>query len=164
MFVLADRRIVVPFSREDQTVKRIVVFLVLGFLFSGCGDNRTEMRTSRDPAAAEEIAGVQPRLIEMSKPDYPDEARQNGWEGEVIVRVLVDTKGWVFRTEIVKSSGYKILDDEADSTAKTARFTPARQNGRPVAVWVPIPVKFSLDQHTFSPEVIHAGGGVTVTI
>jgi protein TonB len=56
--------------------------------------------------------------------------------------VLVGKDGFVKDTRVVKS--IPELDDAAVASVRQWRFNPAYANGAPVAVWVAVPVKFSL--------------------
>jgi TonB family protein len=66
--------------------------------------------------------------------DYPVEARGNGWQGTVVADLTIDTNSKVDRCDIVKSSGYKLLDDTTCGILiKRARFHPAKdKSGNPV--------------------------------
>lgn len=87
---------------------------------------------------------VYPEMIRETKPQYPQEAVDNGWEGVVWVKVLVDKEGTVRRVELGKSSGYPCLDNAALEVAWQNLFKPGIHNGQPVAVWVSYKVLFSL--------------------
>jgi protein TonB len=67
--------------------------------------------------------------------DYPFEARRHGWEGTVIADLTIGTRGVVGKCDVVKSSGYKVLDDTTcNILVKRARFRPARdKDGNSVA-------------------------------
>jgi periplasmic protein TonB len=84
----------------------------------------------------------EPELVSMQTPPYPEIARLAHIEGTVLVRVLVDTEGFVRDTRILQS--VLGLDEAAVTAASTAVFRPARQQDRPVAVWVVVPVEFRL--------------------
>ncbi len=88
--------------------------------------------------------GSQPSYAENPKPLYPQEARERGYEGEVLLRVEVLINGRVGQIEIKKSSGYELLDRSALTTVKQYRFIPAKKDGTPISLWVIIPVKFQL--------------------
>jgi len=85
-----------------------------------------------------------PRYGENPKPDYPLEARQKGYEGEVLLKVEVLQNGRVGEVEVEKSSGYEILDQSAITAVKKWRFVPARKGGVNIPCWVNIPFKFHL--------------------
>ena len=83
-----------------------------------------------------------PEPITRVIPTYPDAARAAGVQGTVMVQALVDRKGLVRDTRVVLS--VPMLDDAAVEAVKQWIFRPALANGAPVAVWVAIPVHFSL--------------------
>lgn len=47
------------------------------------------------------------------QPEYPPLALRLGYQGKVVLRIVVDPNGTVTSVEIEKSSGYKILDNAA---------------------------------------------------
>ncbi|NOT33493.1 MAG: energy transducer TonB [Candidatus Eisenbacteria bacterium] len=59
-----------------------------------------------------------------------------------MVQALVFRDGSVAETRVVRS--IPMLDDAAVDCVRQWRFTPGMTNGEPVAVWVTIPIKFSL--------------------
>jgi TonB family protein len=79
----------------------------------------------------------------LSHVKYPEVMRRNGIEGKVIVRALVGRSGRVVKTE-TDEGGNKDFETAAINGIKATRFTPARKNGSPVAVWIQVPVMFSL--------------------
>lgn len=78
------------------------------------------------------------------KPQYPEAARKEGWEGTVLLRVLVDREGKSKWVEVNRSSGFESLDRAAMETVKVWRFHPARYGERLVESWVKVPIVFSL--------------------
>ncbi len=78
------------------------------------------------------------------KPAYPEQARKAGWEGTVILGVLVNVGGKAERIEIQGSSGHEALDQAAVEGLKRWLFRPARHGARAVESWVKIPVVFRL--------------------
>ncbi len=55
---------------------------------------------------------------------YPPLARRMGWQGEVELRVMVDKEGNVDDFQILKSSGYKVLDQAAYQGTIGYNFSP----------------------------------------
>lgn len=92
-----------------------------------------------DFVAVEEM----PVLIDIPAPIYPDMARQAEVEGTVMVRALVGKDGRV--QDAFVTDGVPMLDDAAIAAAMKAVFKPALQQHKPVAVWVQIPMRFTLD-------------------
>jgi protein TonB len=84
----------------------------------------------------------QPELVWMQEPAYPEFARDAGIEGQVLLRVLVGADGAMQR--VVLLQGVLGLDEAAIEAAATAVFRPALQQGRPVPVWVVMPIEFNL--------------------
>ena len=87
---------------------------------------------------------TQARYRETPKPAYPDTARRDGREGQVLLRVLIDDQGKTKSVEINRSSGSDALDQAATEAIKRWRFHPARAGDKPVASWVSIPIEFQL--------------------
>lgn len=83
-----------------------------------------------------------PEAVEKVMPVYPAPARVSGVEGTVMVQALVGADGLVKDTRVVKS--VPGLDDAAVTCVRQWRFKPGLSKGAPVAVWVAVPIKFSL--------------------
>ncbi|WP_460837368.1 energy transducer TonB [Noviherbaspirillum agri] len=103
-------------------------------------------------AAPAPMAPVLPRTIssgieyiEAPQPVYPPVARRMGEEGKVMLRVLVNERGRPERVEVQKSSGSPRLDEAGKQAAMRAVFKPHIEDGRPVAVFAIIPIRFQLD-------------------
>ena len=76
--------------------------------------------------------------------NYPPMAAENNVQGKVIVQFVVDKTGKVGEVKIVRSVD-KDLDHEAIRVCQALpKFTPGRQNGRPVSVWFTLPIQFKL--------------------
>lgn len=88
---------------------------------------------------------VQASYTYNPKPEYPERARREGWEGIVLLRVLVDQEGKSKWVEVSRSSGFETLDQAAVKTVKGWRFYPARSGAKVLESWVGIPIVFRLD-------------------
>ena len=76
--------------------------------------------------------------------NYPPMAAENNVQGKVIVQFVVDKTGKVGEVKVVRNVD-KDLDNEAIRVCKALpKFTPGRQNGRPVSVWYTLPIQFKL--------------------
>ena len=76
--------------------------------------------------------------------NYPPMAAENNVEGKVILQFVVGKDGRVGEVLVARSVD-KDLDKEAMRVVKSLpKFTPGRQNGRPVSVWYTLPVQFKL--------------------
>ena len=76
---------------------------------------------------------------------YPAIAQENGIEGRVIVRFVVEKDGTIGEVQVVKGVDAS-LDKEAVRVVKTLpQWVPGKQNGRSVRVWFTLPVTFRLE-------------------
>lgn len=94
------------------------------------------------PPLEEHEVDEPPVAVTIVEPRYPELAREAGVEGTVLVRALVSRTGRIERIEIVRSS--PMFDDSAREGLARWVFKPAWHQGRPVPVWVAIPVRFRL--------------------
>ena len=85
-----------------------------------------------------------PMYRENPRPQYPKVARRRGYQGTVLLDVLVDQEGRVADLKVLRSSGHKILDKAAMRSVKTWLFEPGMRGDERVAMWVIIPVRFQL--------------------
>ncbi|MGC8579335.1 MAG: energy transducer TonB [bacterium] len=83
-----------------------------------------------------------PALITFKNPVYPVEARKQGIEGVVVLKVLISPDGRIRDVKILKS--IPIFDESAVQAVKQWRFTPITSHGNPVYVWMIIPIRFQL--------------------
>lgn len=75
---------------------------------------------------------------------YPDEAKQKGIQGRVIVRFVIDEKGNVTDPVIVRSAD-PLLDRAAfEVVSKCPAWSPGLQGGEPVKVSFVVPINFAL--------------------
>jgi protein TonB len=56
------------------------------------------------------------------QPRYPSLARRRGEEGRVLLRLTVNATGQVEAVSVARSSGYELLDQEAQRTVARWRF------------------------------------------
>lgn len=82
-----------------------------------------------------------PEALERVPPVYSAEMREKRLEGTVVVQALVGRQGEVVDVKVTKS--IPGLDDAAVAAVRRWKFKPALSEGKPVAVWVAVPVKFS---------------------
>jgi protein TonB len=83
-----------------------------------------------------------PVPIRTPAPAYPELARQAGVEGTVQLRALIGLDGRV--RDVIVDRSIALLDEAAVQAVRGWVFSPALANGRPVKVWVGVPVHFVL--------------------
>lgn len=103
-------------------------------------------RVVRGAASPAGGSGFQPAVIvSFDRPAYPMVARRLGAQGDVVMRLQVDATGAVTQVELVKGvSASGGIDAAAMQAARTARFKPATQDGKPVASVYTLTVPFRL--------------------
>jgi len=78
-------------------------------------------------------------------PDYPLLGRKRGYQGTVIIDVLVSREGRVSDLRLFTSSGHTVLDQAALTSVKTWLFHPGTRGEEKVDMWVKVPVRFQLE-------------------
>ena len=78
---------------------------------------------------------------------YPKEAQDAKYEGTTQLKFIIDKYGVVDSVTILRSSGYEVLDDEAVRVVKSMpKWIPGKVNGKPVATYYRIPIRFQLSK------------------
>ncbi|HZR08200.1 MAG TPA: energy transducer TonB [Myxococcales bacterium] len=75
---------------------------------------------------------------------YPPQAKKNGFEGDVVLRLLIDADGTIAKVDVVSDPGQG-LGPAAAQAVRELRFSPAKVNGVAVATTVPFTIHFTLD-------------------
>ncbi len=112
----------------------------------GPGESAQELLT-RARAIHREAPVVQSEdvIVEFAAlPAYPDEARERDLEGHVALIAHVDTTGRVVGVDVLRSSGYRMLDVAGSDAAWRYVFRPIRLHGRISDAYVVIRFAFSL--------------------
>lgn len=87
-----------------------------------------------------------PVLIKSVEPVYPQTAQRLGIGGSITLNALVDEKGNVIDTAILKGiQDDKGLGRAAQNAVRKWKFQPARKDGVAVMVWKPIVVSFKAE-------------------
>lgn len=101
--------------------------------------------TQQASAAAAIVFEGKPRYrIPPTPPVYPQRSVELNQQGEALVRVRLDPDGSAAEILLWRGSGFPLLDRAALAAVRGWHFLPAVRDGRPVAAWVEIPVRFHL--------------------
>ena len=85
------------------------------------------------------------------KPSYTKEARRNGIQGFVTLKVLFSGRGKIARIRVVKGLPAGLTENAIRAACKM-EFKPARKDGQAVAVWLVAEYVFRLaDSSIFTP-------------
>lgn len=82
-------------------------------------------------------------ILEKPKPQYSEEARKLGIEGDVLVDVIFPASGPVQVIRVTKGLGHG-LDEAAIRAAQQIRFKPAMQDGKPVDFPATVHIEFQI--------------------
>lgn len=82
-------------------------------------------------------------------PVYPKEAKEQGIEGTVYIKLLVNEKG-VVEKAVIEQSDAEIFNKVSIDAAMKWKFKPAMKQGLPVSTWVMLPFRFKLSDY-FTP-------------
>lgn len=96
------------------------------------------------PQSPGEDTTIPVRALVNRPPRYPEMARLNGWQGTVLLKLVIDATGAVTEVSVSRTSGHSLLDAEAANAVRSWRFEPARRRGIPVATEEYLPVRFRL--------------------
>ncbi len=90
------------------------------------------------------ILDVQRRIF--SSLNYPDLAKEAGWQGAVKIRIHLDYTGEVLDIRITDSSGYLSFDNSVVETAKSLSPYPPLPSSVDIEdLWIDIPIVYRLD-------------------
>lgn len=85
-----------------------------------------------------------PAATKPIRPEFPDALAEAGVEGFVTLRLLIDDAGVVREISVVEAQPPETFEAAAMDAFRSARFSPAQRNGRPVKSEVLIKVTFEL--------------------
>lgn len=104
-----------------------------------------ETDTKGEPLSEKQIIReARPLYRSNPPPKYPALARRRGFQGNVVLEVLVGPVGNVIELHVLSSSGYPILDRAAKSSVKNWTFEPGTRGQEKVEMWVRVPIRFEL--------------------
>ena len=90
------------------------------------------------------VREARPAYKDNPRPRYPKRARRRGYEGTVVLEVLVDGSGRVKDLRVLTSSGHQILDKAALKSVNGWLFEPGMVGDEKVDMWVRVPVRVEL--------------------
>jgi hypothetical protein len=90
-----------------------------------------------------------PELIFIPRAEYPDKTGIYREVVFIVARVLVDSKGDVRKAIVESETGpFGQFEEAARKVAMRSKWSPALQNGQPVAYWVSYKVEFKPEENT----------------
>ncbi|MBI5445277.1 MAG: TonB family protein [Deltaproteobacteria bacterium] len=98
---------------------------------------------SPEPYPALPVGAEPPVLKTRVEPHYPSLARKAGIEGEVVLQVVVERDGTIGSVFAVQEASMGLTAAATDAVRRWV-YTPARLDGRPIAVVKTVRVRFTL--------------------
>jgi len=102
-------------------------------------DQKTKIPDAQTILEARPIYRINPA------PSYPIIARKRGYQGNVVLEVLINKQGKVIDLRVFSSSGYSMLDKTAIASVKNWLFKPGMRGPDKIKMWVRIPIRFKLN-------------------
>ena len=102
--------------------------------------------SEKAPQAADFGSVNGPRILHLDEPVYPPRALRLHREGQVLLRLAIDSRGQLRSATVVESAGYG-FDAAALKAVRRSRFAPATKAGQPVSCVALLPVSFTLATH-----------------
>ncbi len=104
---------------------------------------------------------VPPQLVEFVAAEYPEAARAQGLEGEVVLELVVGADGHVTEARVVGGAGHG-FDQAAMEAVKAFRFDPALRRGEPTSARIRFRYPFQLQvESSAAPELVEQQGPAT---
>ena len=107
------------------------------FTTEGCEGSQEEIKMCSDKKMLQFI---------YQNINYPSEAREKGIEGTEVIKFVIDSDGYMVKTEIMKSLSPGIDQEVLQVLSKMQehRWIPGKEKGKKVAVEFILPIKFLL--------------------
>ena len=123
--------------------------------FPGCEDLAT--KAEKETCARENLLA-----FVYDNVAYPDSAINNGIEGTVVLRFVVDKEGNISNDTILKDigggCGAAALQVIELMRQLPEKWIPGKQVGKPVSVYYTLPVKFRIQEPVIDPDVVILDG------
>lgn len=117
-----------------------------GGIIGGVLSSKPSSSQSGRPLRVRVSSGVSTGLLVTKvQPQYPDDARKAGIQGQVVLQALIDKNGDV--EELTLVSGHPSLAPAAIEAVKQWKYKPYLLNSQPVKVETQIVVNFQLSGH-----------------
>lgn len=133
---------------------------VLAMTQSGCAAAPPLPTPPKVTAPASATGRTPPRVdpshpLRIGEQYYPPESRRLQEEGICMVRIEVDSDGHIRATQLLSSSGFDRLNAACVASFADGRLIPATVDGKPVSVWVAIPIVWKLADKNFdsTPQI-----------
>ena len=125
-------------SQPEPTVEEIFKVVEQMPTFPGC--ESMSDKAARDKCAQEKLLQFVYKNIK-----YPAIARENGVEGMVVIRFVVEKDGSITDAQVVRDIGAQCGNEAMRIVNMMPKWNPGKQRGRAVRVQFNLPVRFKLE-------------------
>jgi len=127
---------ILPARATDYSNPKLVAY---------CTEIRKSFPAVVDPRELpDNVDFVRSRVSEVLGQKVQEASRRSGLEGTLLLGLVVGAGGNTQEIRILESSGYQLLDREAEEIVRGAVFSPAHLNQRAVAECTHLRVTFKL--------------------
>jgi len=133
--VKKEKKVTEPKTHEKETQEN-------KSLHDASGETLSDSDITQNAALTEPVFNA--AYLNNPPPVYPQAAKRQNIEGEVLLKVEVSAEGNAGNVSIAKSSGSNLLDSAAVSAVKKWKFIPAKQGGNTVVASVVVPIVFRM--------------------
>jgi TonB family protein len=143
VFVFAISATVVARTNENKGSRQALTGRpsTHGLMETASGDSAKRNEEHEEKEKGRLVKG---KIVSMPAPEYPQQAREEGVEGTVVVQVTMDEEGRIIAAHV--NSGEPLLREAARAAAYLARFTPTTLDGKPIKVTGTINYNFKMDK------------------
>lgn len=134
-------------------LRRILGLCILS-IASACSSSPPPSTALPPPEAGIQIPhqidrDVEPRLINTNEisglleRSFPDQLREGGFSGSVVLFVFVDARGQVTQVMPRNPSSHSEFNRAAENVARAIKFSPATVGEEPLGVWITQQIDFN---------------------
>jgi len=126
-------------------MKKIITptIIILMLLITSCTH---DFEVSEDPNYIPPAIKVQPRLI------YPKIAQDNAYSGTIKLYLQISSEGYVEKVNLIKSSGFELLDEVTINYCKRLIFSPGLKDGKPIKSRIQWDMRYDLSDQNETVE------------
>jgi len=138
---------------------KIKIFLIMVLCISvGLAQQKDKKKIKNENPKEYVDLKKHPEPLTQIKPVYPETLKLAGIQGKVFIETLVDEKGKVAETKVLKTDNDGLCKPAIEAIKKT-KFSPAiSKDGKKVKSWVVIPIAFKLEEkHDAKPNDNYSG-------
>ena len=135
-----------PKPKEEKIASKAGVSMKESPKFIGLASKKARFHENVKTSEAEILATYinRIRLMLEKEKHYPFLARKNRWEGTVYIKFTISRDGSLKKIKITQSSGFEVLDREAEATIKRVSFPAFPEGLQLTQLQLEVPIVFRL--------------------